>query len=808
MRYYRKYDDIRMAKTKKPSKGATISKKKTNKKRNSSKRSFSYYLIRLIGFGVLLFLLVVGILLGSVYIGLWGKLPDYYTLKSIKNANASEIYSEDGVILGRVYAENRTNVNFKDISPDAINALIATEDARFYEHQGVDQRSLLRVLVKSLVLRDKRSGGGSTLSQQLSKNLYPRRNFGPFSMPVNKIKEAITASRLEKIYSKKEILQLYLNTVSFGEKVFGIESASRQFFSKPASKLEIHECAVLIGMLKAPTSYNPRLHPERSKQRRNIVLSQMAKYEFIPEHKLKKLQARPLLIQYQKQSTRAGLASYLRERIRIETNRILKKYPKEDGTFYDIYRDGLNIITTLDARMQMHAEKAVAEHMKNLQSQFSQHWGKKSPWGDNTDVIEDAKLRSVRYKSLKQKGKSATEISKIFNEKVNMKIFTWNGDKEVKMSPLDSIKHYIQLLNTGFLAMEPKSGKIKAWVGGISFDHFKYDHVKAKRQVGSVFKPIVYATALQEGASPFEYLPNERKVYKEYDNWSPRNADNLYEGSYSMEGALAESVNTIAVDVLLETGIRNAIVLAEEMGIESSLPKVPSLALGTANISLYEMIQVYATLANRGVHTNPYYISKIEDNKGNLIVDLSVDRAEDRYVLSPGNADIINYMLQAVVNDGTGKSLRSVYGLRGDLAGKTGTTQAQADGWYIGYNSNLVAGAWVGAEDMRIHFNSLSLGQGASMALPIYGKFMNKLSTNRNFNRYTNSSITKPTSDVLADLDMPHYLPPEENFFDNLFGVKAKDRDKLMKRKERREKRKKEKKSIYQKIKNIFGRKN
>ena len=798
-----------MATAKKTSKGKTPSqKKKSSKKKNTGKRSLSSYLIRFFGFGLLIFLITIGILIGSVYIGLWGKLPDYYTLKSIKNANASEIYSEDGVVLGRVYAENRTNVNFKDISPDAINALIATEDARFYEHQGIDQRSLMRVLVKSLVMGDKSSGGGSTLSQQLSKNLYPRGNFGPLSMPVNKIKETITASRLEKIYSKKEILQLYLNTVSFGENVFGIESASRQFFSKPASKLEIHECAVLIGMLKAPTSYNPRLHPERSKQRRNIVLSQMAKYNFITDRKLNEIQARPLIINYQKQSTQKGLASYLRERIRIETNTILKKHPKEDGTYYDVYRDGLNIITTLDARMQMNAEQAVAEHMKNLQTQFVQHWGKRSPWGENTDVIEDAKLRSDRYKSLKQKGKSAAEINKIFNEKVNMKIFTWNGDKTVKMSPLDSIKHYIQILNTGFLAMEPQSGKIKAWVGGINFDHFKYDHVKAKRQVGSIFKPIVYTAALEEGISPFEYLPNERKIYEEYDNWSPRNADNLYEGSYSMEGALAESVNTIAVDVLLETGIRNTIVLAEEMGIDSSLPKVPSLALGTANISLFEMIQVYATLANRGVHTAPYYISKIEDHNGNLIVDLSAEREENRFVISPQNADIINHMLQAVVNEGTAKSLRSVYGLQGELAGKTGTTQDQADGWYIGYNSNLVAGAWVGAEDMRIHFNSLSLGQGASMALPIYGKFMNKLSTNKNFKRYTNSPIAKPDSDILADLDMPHYLPPESNFFDNLFGVTATDQDKLMKRKARREKRKNEKKSIYQKIKNIFRRKN
>lgn len=774
----------------------------------AKKTIFTTYLLRLMGIGFLLLLLAIGVLLGSVYIGLWGKLPDYYTLRTIKNANASEIYSEDGVVLGRIYAENRTNVNFKDISTDAINALIATEDVRFYEHQGVDERSLLRVFVKSLILGDRSSGGGSTLSQQLSKNLYPRKNFGILSMPVNKMKEAITASRLEKIYSKKEILQLYLNTVSFGENVFGIESASRQFFSKPASQLKIHECAVLIGMLKAPTSYNPRLHPERSKQRRNVVLSQMAKYKFISEQRLKEVEALPLRINYQKQSTQAGLASYLRERIRIEANKILQNYPKEDGNFYDIYRDGLHIVTTLDSRMQSYAENAVAEHMTNLQSQFKQHWGNQSPWGNTNEVIDDAKVKSERYRKLKEKGKSDKEIDQIFNQKVNMKIFTWKGDKEVKMSPLDSLKYYVQLLNTGFLAMEAQSGKIKAWVGGIDFAHFKYDHVKAKRQVGSIFKPIVYAAALEEGASPFDYLPNERKVYEEYDNWSPRNADELYEGSYSMEGALAESVNTIAVDVLLETGIRNSIVLAEEMGIESSLPKVPSLALGTANISLYEMIQVYATLANRGSHVDPYYLTRIEDNKGRLIADLSASREEDRMVLSPQNADIINHMLEAVVNDGTAKSLRSVYGLRGELAGKTGTTQSQADGWYIGYNSKLVAGAWVGAEDMRIHFNSLALGQGASMALPIYGKFMHKLKADGRFNRYSSAGIVQPDAEILAELDIPHYLAPDSNFFDSLFGLKNQNEDRLMKRKARKKKRDSEKKSIYQTIKNIFKRKN
>lgn len=797
-----------MAKSRKTTNKSSKSKRKTSRSKKGKQRSFKYYIIRLGLLSVALVILGIGLLFSTVYLGFWGKLPDYYTLRNIKNADASEIYSEDGAILGRVYAENRTNVNFKDISPNVINSLIATEDARFYEHQGVDQRSMLRVLVKSLIMGDRSSGGGSTLSQQLAKNLYPRKRYGALTMPINKMREAITASRLEKIYSKKEILQLYLNTVSFGENVFGIESASRQFFSKPASALKTQECAVLIGMLKAPTYYNPRLHPERSKQRRNVVLNQMAKYEYISQTKADQLKKLPLTLQYNNLASKTGLAPYLRERIRIETNKILKNYPKDDGTYYDVYRDGLKITTTIDSKLQAYAEQSVNEHLKELQSLFFKHWRTSKPWDNKKDIITDAKQRSERYKKLKSAGKSEQEINKIFNKKVSMKIFTWNGEKNVKMSPNDSIKHYVQLLNTGFLAMEPKSGKIKAWIGGIDFTHFKYDHVTAKRQVGSVFKPVVFSAALEEGMSPYEYFPNERKVYEEYDNWSPRNADNLYEGSYSMQGALAESVNTIAVDVLLQTGIRDAIVLAEEMGVDSNLPKVPSLALGTANISLFEMIQVYATLANRGVHVAPYYLVKIEDKNGKLIANLSKEREEDRFVMSPQNADIINHMLQSVVNNGTGKTLRNVYGLEGDLAGKTGTTQSHADGWYIGYNSKLVAGAWVGADDMRVHFRSLTLGQGASMALPIYGKFMKKLSRNRKFSNYSFASITKPDHEIIAQLNIPHYIPEDSGFFQKMFGVQAKDRDKLMERKARREKRKAERKSIYQKIKNIFKRKN
>ncbi|WP_206734589.1 penicillin-binding protein 1A [Ancylomarina salipaludis] len=747
-----------------------------------------------------------GLFLASIYYGAWGKLPDYHTLKTIQNADASEVYSDDGKILGRIYAENRTNIDFSAIPINVINALVATEDSRFYSHEGIDEISLVRVLVKTLILGNKSSGGGSTLSQQLAKNLYPRRDFGSFSMPVNKIKEAITASRLEKIYSKKKILQLYLNTVPFGEQVYGIESASRQYFSKPAYQLKLDESAVLIGMLKAPSYYNPRRFPERSKQRRNVVIGQMAKNNFISANQAEQLKQKPLVIKYQKQSTHSGLAPYLRERIRVEADNILKKYTKADGSYYDIYRDGLKIVSTVDYNMQKYAEDAVKSHMKNLQDLFYKHWGKQNPWDNNQVILTSAIERSPYYKSLIKEGKKKKEIDAILKKKRDMKIFTWNGEKEVKMSALDSIKHYIKLLNTGFVAMESNTGKIKAWVGGIDYKHFQYDRVTGRRQVGSIFKPIVYAAALEANMSPFEYYPNERKTYSEYQDWSPRNADNNYEGSYSMEGALAESINTIAVDFIMETGIQETIELAEELGITSPLPKVPSLALGTANISLLEMIQVYASFANRGKKVEPYYISRIENNKGEVIVDLNPLDTDTEPNLSPENADIINHMLTAVVDSGTAKSLRSVYGLKGEFAGKTGTTQSQADGWYIGYNQNLVAGAWVGAEDMRVHFRSLSLGQGASMALPIYGKFMYQLNNNSKYNNYCTAPFFKPDNEILAKLDIPHYMPPRAGFFERLLGLDNNKDDKI-KIKEQRNRKKKDKKSIYDKIRSIFRKK-
>lgn len=781
----------------------SASKKKGKKQQKSVLKGI---LIRFSIYSILLTTCLLGLLFTTIYLGFWGRMPNYHTLKEISNATASEIYTENGVLMGRIYTENRTEVAFKNISSHTIEALIATEDARFYQHQGVDQRSLLRVLFKTLLLGDRNSGGGSTLSQQLAKNLYPRRNYGPLSMPVNKIQEALIASRLEKIYTKKEILQLYLNTVPFGEQVFGIESASHRYFSVGANRLSTEQAALLVGMLKAPSYYNPRLHPKRAITRRNVVLNQMVKNNVLSIHQAQKLKKRPLNLKYQRNTANNGLAPYLRERIRLQAQQWLKSHPKEDGTIYNLYTDGLSITTTINSHIQQYAQKAMNSHMATLQNTFYSHWGKKTPWRKSENVIEIAMKRSHRYKKCEASGISKKQILKIFKKPVKMKIFTWKGDKEVTMSPLDSIIHYQKILRSGFMAMDPKSGKILAWIGGINFKHFKYDHVMAKRQVGSIFKPIVYAAALENGASPLRYYTNEKKEYTQYDNWSPRNADNNYTGSYSMEGALAESVNTVAVDVLLETGLQSVTAQAQEMGIDSHLPQVPSLALGTANISLFEMIQTYSCLANQGKHVTPYYLVNIKDRNGHIIHDFVKDREKPRLVMDPENARILTHMLQAVVDNGTARSLRRVYGLTNDLAGKTGTTQSQADGWFIGYTPNLVAGAWVGAEDIRVHFRTLTYGQGAYMALPIFGKFMHMVNSNTRLRKYNNAHFAKPSPFTLAKMNIPHYLPPRTNLFDRLFGRKDNAIETQQKMEHVKHERK-EKRSIYQRIRNIFRKK-
>lgn len=711
-------------------------------------------LLGLLGFFTLLLTCVL------VYFGVLGPLPGYPELRDIQNYNASEAYSEDGVLLGKYFIENRINADLEEISPNIIHALVATEDARFFEHSGVDLRAGMRVMVKSILLSDDSSGGGSTLSQQLAKNLYPRREYFALSMLVNKIREMFIARRLEKIYTKEELLRLYLNTVSFSENIFGIKVASQRFFDKSPGELKAEEAAVLIGMLKATTYYSPVRHPERATERRNVVLKQMSRYGHLTEVEYDSLKALPLNVKYYKEGNNQGLATYFREHLRQEVEEILEDYTKPDGTPYNLYTDGLRIYTTLDARLQRYAEEAVQEHMAWLQEAFDKEWKKGQPWGRNS-VLERAVEQSERYQRLKQKGAPQEEIEAIFATPLPMTVFSWNGGEEDReMSPLDSIKYYLTLLNTGFLAMDPSTGLVKAWVGGISHKYFKYDHViQSRRQVGSTFKPIVYATALQSGMLPCEYTYNRQVAYAKYDNWSPRNSDGTYGGVYSMEGALSKSINTVTVEILMRTGIDSVRQLAEAMGIDGYIPKTPSVALGTAEATLADMVQVYGAFANRGVRPEMHYLDRIETAEGDTIV--MFDRPDPRRfpaVLTEEHADMMIRMLESVVDSGTARSLRYQHGLYNDLAGKTGTTQNQSDGWFIGFNPKLVAGVWVGAEMPQVHFRSLRLGQGSNSALPIFGKFMRSVYRDPEFKSIRYARFTESADTIQALMACPPYL--------------------------------------------------
>lgn len=721
-------------------------KKTTSGKKSGSKRSFIFKVsIFLLKAGIAS-LMLISLLFLIVYVGFTGSVPSSDELQKIKNPVASEVFAADGELLGRYYIENRSNIKFEDISDNILNALIATEDSRFYHHRGIDELALLRVFFKSILLQDRSSGGGSTLSQQIAKNLFPRKSFGPFTMPVNKLRESIIAYRLERLYTKEEILALYLNTVPFAENTFGIGVASERFFSKPPSKLEVHEAATLIGMLKANNSYNPRKNPERSLERRNLVIDQMHKYGYISKEDETKYKDQDLNLKYNPISYNEGPAPYLIEKIRPIIQKWCKENLKQDNTYYNMYTDGLKIRTTIDFDMQIAAEKAVEDQMKRLQILFDEHWKGKNPWGNNESVVNRALKRSERYRNLNKSGMSEELIKINFNTSKNISLFTAGAVIQKEMTPLDSIKYYLKILNTGFMAMNPHSGELKAYIGGVDFRFFKYDHTIAKRQVGSTFKPIVFLSALESGISPSTYFANERKVYSDYQNWSPENSHDDYTGFYSMEGALAKSINTIAVEVLMQAGISNTIEIAKRMGIESELPEYPSLALGSASVSLEEMVCAYSEFVNGGRKIKPYYLKSIEDNSGKLLNEFD-NIQEEEQVASAENCFILTQMLRSAIDNGTGSAIRTVWGIDSEFAGKTGTTQDQADGWFIGMTPELVAGAWVGGEDPTVRFRTLGAGAGGQTALPIVGQFFSQILRLNKFKNIRYSSFVKPSEE-------------------------------------------------------------
>lgn len=723
-------------------------------------------------FFVLLFFMVLT--------GLFGRIPSVKDLGKIQNYLASEIYSYDNVLLGRYYIQNRTNVSLDEISPYLTDALVATEDARFFEHNGIDKKSILRVIFKSILLQKESSGGGSTLSQQLAKNLYPRKNHLFFSMPVNKFREMIMAVRLEKAYSKKDILELYLNTVSFGENTYGIGTASYQFFKKNPKDLRIEESALLVGMLKATSYYDPLNNPERAMQRRNVVLSQMVKYGYLDPARADSISNLPVKLHYSRILHNEGLAPYFREYLRLELDDWFDKHPRSDGQKYNIYTDGLKIYTTINADLQKYAEDAMKAHMKHLQSLFDQEWNKLEPWGRNKEVIMNEVKKSFRFQSLQKQGKNYEEIMNIMNTPVKTEIFTWNGKVEKLISPVDSIKHYFRFLQSGLLAMEAKTGYIRAWVGGIDHRYFQYDHVIAKRQPGSVFKPFIYAAALESGRKPCDFIANDSIVYEEYDNWTPRNADGKYGGYYSMKGGLTHSVNTISVGLLMDIGFDRVIKLAKSLGISEKLPEVPSLALGVAEVSLFELIQAYSVFDNKGRLVKPIYLRRIEDKSGNIIYEQKPHISEVN-LISSHTAEIITEMLVNVVNNGTASSLRSTYGFDNDIAGKTGTTQMNTDGWFIGYTPDLIAGVWVGGDNPVIRFKSMSLGQGSHAAMPVWARFMQKLYHDPLY-KYSKDSEFDISEEIKHELECPDFKEQQYDSFKDLLEKKGESVIELIKR--------------------------
>jgi penicillin-binding protein 1A len=675
----------------------------------------------------------------------WIEIPSRNKLRNIRNQLPSEVYSADSVLLGRYYIQDRTEVPYDKIAPIAIQALIATEDVRFYQHGGIDYESLGRVLVRSIMMGDESSGGGSTITQQLAKNLYPRKRYWVLSMLLNKMREMTTAIRIENLYNKEEILAMYLNTVSFADQSFGIESASKRFFSTTAKELKPEQAALLVGMLKATHSYNPRLFPERAIKRRNVVIAQMLKYDFIKSERADSLQALPIALKYSKQNNSEQLAPYFREYLRMELQQWFNEHPNEDGEVYNIYTDGLKIYTTIDSKLQAYAEKAVTQQMTELQKQFFAHWGKEGLFKENETLLIDAVKRSNRYKRLKEQELSEEEIMRELNKKIPMRLFTWQGDKEVITSPIDSVKHHLQFLNAGFMAMHPTSGNVLAWVGGIDHDFFQYDHVRTstKRQVGSIFKPLVYAMAIEQGVAPCELTLANRETYidKEGEEWTPRNSQNDYEVKYSMRGALAYSVNTVAVKMILKAGVENTMKLAKAMGIESELPDVPSIALGSSSISLMEMTSAYSTFINEGKPAKPVFVTSIIDATGKRFIPMQSEVIRSEPVLSERSLKLTREMLRTVVHEGTASRIRWRYGVLNDLAGKTGTTQGNADGWFMAIMPELVVGSWVGADDQRVRFRTTELGQGASTALPITGYFMKQVNNDENFKWITEAKF-------------------------------------------------------------------
>ena len=708
------------------------------------------------------FALVLVLLL---FVGLFAKLPSFEELDHPDNKLATQVLAEDGEVLTTFHIENRTYASYDELSPNLVHAAVATEDVRFYKHSGIDMKGLARVVVKTLLLRDSSQGGGSTITQQLAKTLYPRgEKTGKLELVLTKFKEGITAVRLERDYTKDEIIAMYLNSIFFGSGAYGVKSAAETFFAKSPADLSIEESAMLVGMVNKPTRYNPVLNPDNALKRRNFVLGQMAKAGYIEKSERDSLQALPIVLDYHVLDHNSGHAPYFRDMLRRDMNASkprradyqfeedysadslrwatdaiygwLKKNKKPDGSSYNLDKDGLRIYTTINYKMQVFAEEAVEEHLGGyLQSAFNRELrGKRNkPFANDIDqatvnrLMAQARKWSDRWRTQKKAGRSEQEILAQFDKPQKMRVFAWNkkGYIDTTMTPNDSIRYYKSFLRCGFVAMEAGTGNVKAFVGGPNYRYFKYDNVsQAKRQVGSTIKPFLYTLAMQEGMTPCDRVVCTPQTFVNWDGstWTPRSTDKkeIIGQTVTLKWGLANSSNNISAFLMKQFGPQAMAQMMHRMGIHSHVDEVYALCVGPADIALYEMVAAYNTFPSRGVYASPLYVTRIEDNQGNIITEHTGSKRE---AISASSAYLMANLMQGVVNGGTGSRLRYAYNLQGEIAGKTGTTNDCSDGWFIGYTPKITAGAWIGGEDRQIHFNSLD---GSRMALPIWGIWMKK----------------------------------------------------------------------------------
>ena len=723
-----------------------MSSKKQEKEVKANINSMKKYII---GFWLLFLGGIAAVIIFFLFAswGVFGPMPTFEELENPSSNVATEIISADGKTIGKFYLENRVPVKYDELPQHLVDALIATEDERFREHSGIDARGTLRAVVSV-----GSSGGASTITQQLAKLLFHGEGSkNIFKRITQKAKEWVISVNLERQYTKDEILTMYLNKADFVNNAVGIRSASRVYLGKEPKDLTVDEAAMFVGMLKNPSYFNPVRRPELVENRRNVVLAQMLRNEYITQEEMQEYQAKPMELNFTPESHKEGIATYFREYLREYLRSWVKENPKKDGTFYDIYRDGLKIHVSIDSRMQKYAEEAVQDHISNLQEQFfiEQKSNKIAPfYGINASevnkIVDRAIKSSERWRQMKKQEKPESEILASFDVKTKMRVFTWKGDVDTLMTPRDSILYYKHFLQTGMMSMEPQTGHVKAWVGGIDYRHFQYDHVaQGARQVGSVFKPFVYATAIDHlHFSPCDSILDSpftmpKGKYGIGADWSPQNASRSYKGIMTLKQALAGSVNTVTAKLMDKVGPRKVVEMTRKLGVTADIPEQPAIALGAVEITVSDMVAAYSTFANQGVYVKPVFVTKILDKNGVVLFN-AVPETKD--VVNKDIAYAIVKLLEGVTEGGSGTRLRTTwqgagykrvtghpYKFTNPIAGKTGTSQNNSDGWFIGMVPNLATGVWVGNADRAAHFKSMTYGQGATMALPIWGIYMNKV---------------------------------------------------------------------------------